>query len=79
MSNNWISTKDRLPDVNKTDGDHEQVTVITYRRNQVSPMIYERATVRGKTVYRWKWMWDRICDDGDNITHWQPLPDGPED
>jgi hypothetical protein len=35
------------------------------------------AIVRGKTVYRWKWPWDRIYSDG-GIIRWAYLPQPPK-
>ena len=74
----WISVKDRLPDVNKTKSGYEKVYVIGATERKVRVMIYERACVRGKTVFRWKWVFDRIYD-GDEITHWMPLPELPKE
>ena len=74
----WISVKDRLPDVDKTESQFETTTVIAVTSNdRVRPMLYERAYVRGKTVRRWKWIWDRLYD-GDEITLWMPLPEPPD-
>lgn len=64
----WISVKDRLPEVVKTKSKYEQVTVIATTGKAVRPMIYERACVRNKIVYRWKWIWGRIYD-GNDITY----------
>lgn len=74
----WINVKDRPPDVNKTKSGYEHVYVIATNGRVVRPMIYERACVRTKAVYRWKWCWDRIYDDND-ITHWMPLPEPPKE
>lgn len=78
MMSEWISIKDRLPNVDKTKGDYERVVVIATTGKTVKPLIYERARVRGKTVRRWRWMWDRIYDDQE-ITHWMPLPKPPKE
>ena len=63
----------------------EQLTVIKNSviaaekgRKKSGPMIYERAVIRGKTVYRWKYIWDRIYD-GDGIFAWMPYPESPEE
>lgn len=75
----WISVKDRLPDVDKTESQFETTTVIAFMPDcRVNPMRYERAYVRGKTVRRWKWMWDALYY-GDKITHWMPLPEPPKE
>ena len=73
----WISVKDRLPDVNRTGSGHEEITVIATDGERVRPMIYERACVRDKTKCRWKWIWDRIYK-GKPIVAWMPLPDPPK-
>lgn len=73
----WIPVTERLPDVTSTKSGYEQIYVIATDGKYVRPMIYERACPRGKTVYRWKWIWDRIYD-GNPITHWMPLPEPPK-
>lgn len=73
----WISVKDRLPDVNRTGSGYETITVIATDGESVRPMIYERACIRGKTKYRWKWIWDRIYE-GKPIIAWMPLPEAPK-
>lgn len=73
----WISVKDRLPDVNRTGSGYEEITVIATDGERVRPMIYERACVRDKTKCRWKWIWDRIYK-GKPIVAWMPLPDPPK-
>ena len=69
-SNRWVRTADRMPDI----------SVIAAERGskKSSPMIYERAVIRGKTVYRWKYVWDRIYD-GNGIFAWMPLPEPPKE
>ena len=74
----WISVEEQLPDTNKSASGYEQVTVIATDGKRVRPMIYERACVRGKTKYRWKWIWDKIYD-GNPITYWTSLPELPEE
>lgn len=73
----WISIKDRLPDVNRTGSGYEEITVIATDGESVHPMIYERACIRGKTKYRWKWIWDRIYE-GKPIVAWMLLPKAPK-
>lgn len=73
----WISVKDRLPDVNRAGSGYEEITVIATDGERVRPMIYERACVRDKTKCRWKWIWDRIYK-GKPIVAWMPLPEPPK-
>lgn len=73
----WISVKDRLPDVNRTGSGYEEITVIATDGERVRPMIYERACVRDKTKCRWKWIWDRIYK-GKPIVAWMLLPEPPK-
>lgn len=73
----WISVKDRLPEVNRGGGGYEEITVIATDGERVRPMIYERACVREKVKYRWKWIWDRIYK-GKPIVAWMPLPKPPK-
>lgn len=71
----WIPCSERLPDL--PEGDWGQMTVIVYAKGRVFPLSYEREIVRGKTVERRKWMWNRIYDEPGSITHWMPLPEPP--
>lgn len=70
----WISVKERLPNVDETDGLYEERFVIATDGFASRILRYERATIRGKVVYRWKWHWDRIYD-GAPIVAWQPIPE----
>lgn len=75
--NEWISVKDRLPDVNRTKSGYERACVIATNGKSVLPMIYERACVKTKTKYRWKYVFDRIYGNNDIIA-WMPLPEPPK-
>lgn len=76
----WISVKDRLPDIpgDEKSWDHVPVIVAIKGSKKSTPMIYERAVIRGKTVYRWKYIWDRIYYDND-IFAWMPFPKPPKE
>ena len=74
----WISVKDRLPNVDKTQSQYEHVTVIAATERSVFPLVYERTIVRKKVVYRWMWLWGTIYNFND-ITHWRPLPELPKE
>lgn len=73
----WIPVTDRLPEAGTRSNGWGGVTVIATNGKFVRPLIYERAIVRGKVVWRWKWPWDRIYD-GNPVTHWMPLPEPPK-
>ena len=78
LANGWISVEERLPDVNKSVSDYEEVTVIATDGKSVCPMIYERTCIGGKNKYRWKWVW-YVTYDGNPITYWMPLPKLPKE
>ena len=73
----WIPVTDRLPEAGTRSNGWGDVTVIATNGKFVRPLIYERAIVGGKVVWRWKWPWDRIYD-GNPVTHWMPLPEPPK-
>ncbi len=76
LMSEWISVKERLPELPAGKWSSKMVLACN-AKNHVSPMFYERAYVRGKSVERWKFYWDRIADV--QVTHWMPLPEPPED
>jgi len=75
----WISVNDGLPNVNTSKSGYEDIKVLVcikgYKKSTCR--IYERACVRNKVVYRWKYMNDRICDE--EITHWAYFPEPPKE
>lgn len=71
-TSHWISVDDALPEM-PTVGEKG---FIVYDGRKVTFLLYERATVRGKTVCRWKYPWVKLYD-GPAITHWMPLPGAP--
>lgn len=76
----WVRTADRMPDIPGDEKSWAHVSVIAAKRGskKSSPMIYERAVIRGKTVYRWKYVWDQIYD-GNDIFAWMPYPEAPKE
>lgn len=80
LGNQWVRTADRMPDVPGDEKSWAHVSVIAAKKGskKSGPMIYERAVIRGKTVYRWKYVLDRIYD-GDDIFAWMPYPESPEE
>ena len=73
----WIPCSERLPEL--PDGKWCERAVIVCAGDRVMPMVYARSIVRGKAVERWKWVWDRIYDGPQAITHWMPLPEPPKE
>lgn len=73
----WIPVTDRVPEVSLRSNGWGDVTVIATNGKFVEPLICERAIIRGKEVWRWKWPWNRGYD-GDPVTHWMPLPKPPK-
>ena len=71
----WTNVEDGMPSIPGDVNDHGEITVaVMFKTEQrVRTMIYERAIVRNKTVYRWKWPWDLIYRDG-GIIRWAYLP-----
>ena len=74
--NEWVSVEERLPELPKEK--YCWVCVLGCRKSskRCMPMFYERTVVRGKTVERWKDMWDRIANELPD--YWIPLPAPPE-
>lgn len=75
----WTNVEDGMPSIPGDVSGHGEITaaVMFKTEQRVHTMIYERAIVRGKTVYRWKWPWDRIYSDG-GIIRWAYLPQPPK-
>lgn len=76
----WVRTADRMPDIPGDEKSWAHVSVIAAKRGRKKsgPMIYERAVIRGKTVYRWKYVWDQIYY-GNDIFAWMPYPEAPKE
>lgn len=72
----WIPVTEQLPNLRDT---YWRRVVIACDQGDVIPLVYERSIVRGKTVGRWEWMWGRIYDEPESITHWMPLPEPPKE
>ena len=72
----WISVEDRLPEIPEGRyGVMCNVMVDNCSSTKVMSLLYEKDTVRGKTVCRWKW-YGKISPW--NVTHWKPLPEPPK-
>lgn len=74
--NEWVSVEERLPELPKEK--YCWVCVLGCRKSskECIPMFYERTVVRGKTVERWKDVWDRITYELPD--YWMPLPEPPD-
>jgi hypothetical protein len=72
----WVSVSERLPEIPEGGyGVMCNVMVDNCSSTKVMSLSYEKNTVRGKTVCRWKW-YGRISPW--NVTHWKPLPKPPK-
>ena len=72
----WVSVEDRLPEIPEGRyGVMCNVMVDNCSSTKVMSLLYEKDTVRGKTVCRWKW-YGKISPW--NVTHWKPLPEPPK-
>ena len=74
----WTNIEDGLPVVPGKEEEFGRVYVAVAVKgwNKSYPMFYERETVRGKVVRRWKWPWGSIYNDG-KIVAWSYLPELP--
>jgi hypothetical protein len=71
VGSKWISVKDRLPETN-----YRTMVIVCVDGKKSAARWFERTTIRGKLVERFKYPWDVItCE---NITHWMPLPQPPK-
>ena len=71
----WVSVGERLPEIPEGRyGVMCNVMVDNCSSTKVMSLLYEKDTVRGKTVCRWKW-YGKISPW--NVTHWKPLPEIP--
>ena len=72
----WVSVDDRLPEIPEGRyGVMCNVMVDNCSSTKVMSLLYEKDTVRGKTVCRWKW-YGKISPW--NVTHWKPLSEPPK-
>ena len=72
----WVPVSERLPEIPEGRyGVTCNVMVDNCSSTKVMSLLYEKDTVRGKTVCRWKW-YGKISPW--NVTHWKPLTEPPE-
>lgn len=73
--NEWISAEDEIPSDDDDGLEFFCMTNATGKGGGVLPLEWEVATIRGKTVRRWRWLnrnspW--------TVTHWMERPAPPE-
>ena len=72
--NEWISVEDEIPSDDDDGLEFFCMTNATGKGGGVLPLEWEVATIRGKTVRRWKWR-SRISPWA--VTHWMKRPAPP--
>ena len=72
--NEWVSVEDEIPSDDDDGLEFFCMTNATGKCGGVLPLEWEVATVRGKTVRRWKWR-SRISPWA--VTHWMKRPAPP--
>lgn len=73
--NEWISVEDEIPSDDDDGLEFFCMTNATGKGGGVLPLEWEVATIRGKTVRRWRWL-NRI--NPWTVTHWMKRPAPPE-
>lgn len=73
--NEWISVEDEIPSDDDDGLEFFCMTNATGKGGGVLPLEWEVATIRGKTVRRWRWL-NRISPW--KVTHWMKRPAPPE-
>jgi len=73
----WVSVEERLPELNKAN--HFQVRcLVCCKSGGVCEMTYEINTYAKQERNRQpRWKWQGLIDRSE-VTHWMPLPPGPE-
>ena len=73
--NEWISVEDEIPSDDDDGLEFFCMTNATGKGGGVLPLEWEVATIRGKTVRKWRWL-NRISPW--TVTHWMKRPAPPE-
>lgn len=73
--NEWVSVEDEIPSDDDDGLEFFCMTNATGKGGGVLPLGWEVATIRGKTVRRWRWL-NRISPW--TVTHWMKRPAPPE-
>lgn len=76
--NDWISVKDKLPEIPLEGPQGVRVIACCKTIKGSVPLVYERATLKGKTIERWRTWWNKLLDDKE-VTHWMYFPDPPKE
>lgn len=69
--NEWVSVEDEIPSDDDDGLEFFCMTNATGKGGGVLPLEWEVATIRGKTVRRWRWL-NRISPW--TVTHWMKRP-----
>ena len=73
----WVSVGERLPDLNEANR-HRVNCLVWCKSGGVCEMTYEINTYAKQERNRQpRWKWQGLIDRSE-VTHWQPLPPGPE-
>ena len=73
--NEWVSVEDEIPSDDDDGLEFFCMTNATGKGGGVLPLEWEVATIRGKTVRRWRWL-NRI--NPWTVTHWMKRPAPPK-
>ena len=73
--NEWISVEDEIPSDDDDGLEFFCMTNATGKGGGVLPLEWKVATIRGKTVRRWRWL-NKISPW--TVTHWMKRPAPPE-
>lgn len=73
--NEWVSVEDEIPSDDDDGLEFFCMTNATGKGGGVLPLEWEVATIRGKTVRRWRWL-NRISPW--TVTHWMKRPAPPK-
>lgn len=73
--NEWISVEDEIPSDDDDGLEFFCMTNATGKGGGVFPLEWKVATIRGKTVRRWRWL-NKISPW--TVTHWMKRPAPPE-
>jgi hypothetical protein len=66
----WISVNDRLP--------KRYITVLAWAKFSNGDEIAGRAYLRTESKILWSFEDDSDTSDGPEVSHWMPMPNGPE-